>query len=183
MSRHKRTKNSKILFMKYYYHLDRSGILHKGMTINLHKFSAGTEPEVAHDLNVLYPDGVSRFGAAILSGRSMNLTNLLREREKRLEEIRLSDYSECPSRFTTFFACRTVEQAQEFRTLVNSLESKIWKIEGRGGVVKDMNFLQGRPLLALEVDGHHYWRGHTSDNPFWECLVTLPIKAIETTDD
>jgi hypothetical protein len=165
--------------MAFYYHLDRAGKLVIGMIIHLHKFANEPESEAAHDLNVLYPNGVSRFGAAILSGRSINLTSLLREREKRLEEIRLSDYPDCPSRFTTFFACRTVEEAQGFRTLVGSFESKIWKIEGQDGLVKDMNFLQGRTRLALEIDGHRYWRGHASNNPFWECLVPHPVKVIE----
>ena len=150
-----------------------------GMFIQLHRFASEIEPEAAISLNALYPQGVSRFGAAILSGRTMNLSDLVREREQRLEEIRLSDYPNCPSRFTTVFACLSVEEAQEFRRRVGSQEAKIWKLEGLHYSVKDMSFLQDRPPMALEKDGHRYWQGHASNAPFWECLVTPPVKVIE----
>jgi hypothetical protein len=94
------------------------------------------------------------------------------------EYVRRACFVDKPSRFTSFFAWETVEQAKAFR---GDNHMPIWEVECESYFRADMSLLNlGDSILMLSYKVHRYWAGLSNINavPCWEILLPLPVRGI-----
>lgn len=131
-----------------------------------------------------FPDGVSLFGYRHMT-RDVPFEQVSQEKvdlEIKCELMRRKFFGHIPSRFQSFFAFETINEAIEFcdsTTQESGIVGSIWEVEAdrihhRG----DMELLM--PGRSTEPDLFAYWNGKPQDGvkPTWECLVVPPVKMI-----
>ena len=172
--------------MARFFHLDRRGALSPGDQLTLTRIKDDGTPQAA-ELARMYPYGVSRFGLACL-WRGTKMSEVVRLRELSLEGIRLEYYPHRPSRFASFFACRTAEEAIALRAEMTCEDKSIWLVECNAFVTLDMTFMNYMPRYlpaaipkSWQEKFHRYWSGESSENPKWECLLTQPVTVLGVT--
>lgn len=99
------------------------------------------------------------------------------------EYIRRAEFSDRPSRFTSFFAWENLEQAKKFRETHGNETMNIWKLEAKTFFRADMSLLTlgTSSILTLSYFAHRYWSGLPNlqdSDTLWEFLLPLPIKAL-----
>jgi|GEM_PF-6458652 len=137
-----------------------------------------------------HPDGLSYFGIRHLfpgkdTQTNEKLKNQLRA-ENLYEETRRNFFPNKPSRFSSFFACKTLLDANklinnEFKCSESHPPYKIYQIECRNYFIFDMNLLRtdfSKGKEEIKNFANRYWSQEKSNNPFWEVLCEPPIKII-----
>lgn len=152
-------------FFKFY-HADRAGTLHEGMTI--------------------LPDGegLSRFGRKYSGYFGVQLKDMpdMAQRELRAEIIRSkTEYfsRNCPSRFSCFFGAPTIHDAVRFASAVTPAPPhsiKIFEVYANDYFIADMNNLDAHSEDPERISMliHDYWstkvyQGTRSQTPIYEC--------------
>ena len=96
------------------------------------------------------------------------------------EQIRKQNYADKPSRFESIFTCDSIENAKLFLKSYPEKKIKIYKIQAERFFKADMKLLSvGFRPIDIFILAHKYWQGKSSDDPFWEYIVELPVKIIE----
>jgi len=164
--------------------VDRNRTLKENQIITLVKYSDVKPPELQIHIDYLFPGGVSYHGESyMLSGKRL-ATGVSEGIELLFEYVRKSYFSNCPSRFQSFFGMENIDQAVSFRSKYGTADSVIWEVESDVAFKADMRLLtlQGS-LLILSYNAHRYWGGISSgDNPVWEYLMVPPVKVIRKID-
>jgi hypothetical protein len=123
------------------YHVDLKGSLMPNMPIHLR--TPWLTPENMPFWNELFPDGVSVFGFSLLESHNLNSEQVFISQainEFNFEYVRRNKYPEMPSRFQSFFTCKSIEDAKKWASILNlsllkpqnqSKEASIvvWKVE------------------------------------------------------
>jgi hypothetical protein len=77
------------------------------------------------------------------------------------------------SRFASFFACGSLDDAVQFRRSKGDMAAPIYRVSGQVAFRPDMKMLLLGPTAAGAVlFGRKYWRGEATASPFWEYLLS-----------
>lgn len=179
--------------MGRYFHVDRvRGRLKADQVIQLVYPKMGVDgcSDKANLYTCMFPAGVSLHGWQYLlckdrprpSEDRMGLIEVL------AEEIRRLDYGGRVSRFQSFFAFHTVEEAERFIrmypvTLADGREAcqgDIWEVEGDDvRFESDMRRLSlGDCWLDALVNLHAYWQGRFTSDALCEVLLRPPVRIV-----
>lgn len=186
--------------MSTFFTVDRRGILHQDQILNLtiHNdikihwnngvpefdllYEDGRqEDELQAHVNKLFANGVSTHGNQyFLDGQSYtSVTSPFIE--LLFEYVRRSYFAEKPSRFESFFACESLEQARAFRAKYGN--GTIWKVECDDAFRADMSLLtiEQESILLTSYSAHRYWSGLADFRgpSFWEYLLTPPVHVLK----
>lgn len=165
------------------YTVDRLRHLHLGKVLTLEEHLDIDPPELQVHLNDLFPSGVTQHGDAyfISSGQVPQIASP--NIELIWEYVRRSRFSNRPSRFESVFACQSLSDAQNWRSLYGHPTDPIWLVETQQGFLADMNLLtQENSVLVTSLLAHLYWKGETHSSvftPFWEWLLVPPVRVIK----
>lgn len=180
--------------MPEFYHVDRvRGRLKPGQVIGLmHDKSAITDKtNRAASYLSMFPDGVTYHGWEYLLNVERispheDVTGMI---EVLAEFIRRSYYPERVCRFQSFFACKTIQDAERFISLypITTPEGKtrhqgdIWLVQCDAAAFEgDMTFLGlGDCWIDAITKLNLYWAGETGPNPLWEVLLKPPVIVVK----
>lgn len=109
-------------------------------------------------------------------------------REKILEEIRVREFPNLPSRMTSIFLCENIESAKSFRDTNGRFADILYEVEivdkEKPLFRTDWNLLNWPPtpflLKQLEEISYNYWEPENIQNP--EILTESRIKIIRRCD-
>src|SRR5271157_350037 len=159
-----------------FYHLEsRSEILHENFVMELMPIGLDDEPKRMTVLNVRFPEGVSQFGYTLIH-RHQEIYKWKRRQEILYERIRFQCYPRCPSRYVSFFACGSLEDAKRLRPQFydHSCEAprdRIWKVEGVPAFRADMMLFPCPKSTGPHERACDYWSGKRSKEPLIEYLL------------
>lgn len=175
--------------MTIFYHVDRMGtVLEPGKIIDLNYNAENlfrNTDRFRHFVD-MFPDGVSYHGHRYL----LATTEMLPENDSSgmiellAEYIRQVHYGNRFSRLQSFFAFKTLEEANRFVGMFPSKSEmpkyNIWEVEcDNQEFVSDMRRLNlGKCWLDASLNLHNYWRGVYTDKPIEEVLLRPPVKIL-----
>jgi Protein of unknown function (DUF2441) len=130
-----------------------------------------------------FPDGVSYHGFSYWN-KGTGATAEQYERETLLEAVRRAHYPNLPSRFVSCFAWESLDVARELQSLkeprdIEWKNALIWKVEAEQVFRADMNWLAPIFMLDPQTNALNYWEGRACPVPMWECVLPLPVTAVE----
>jgi hypothetical protein len=158
-----------------------------GHIFSLIRFRVANGSEFANDYEEWqqsFPEGLSVFGMRHMTPDQPfgEVPPAKVKLEMECEDFRKKYFADKPSRFQSFFAMATLDEAIAFRDGTKrktGLVGSIWEIDAdsvqhRG----DMRLLT--PDRCSEANLRAYWEGRPLDGgePTWECLVIPPVKMI-----
>ena len=177
------------------YHVDRVNSLAPGMSLTLEKPQAN-EPTAPY-LNDYFPDGISRAGDVYIGDLLFYLPDIAqRFKEIEFELARRTHFTDMPSRFQSFFCCKTMDSAQQWLKLLGPLDGInpiIWEVEIAGPTFEldafwrdrkcstnVAGYINGQIYCHWEnmLDAHRYWSGIISDSPSLELMTSLSTPVI-----
>jgi len=171
--------------MAIFFHVDVRGEIKAGDMLTTMPVKSSSYPEDAVELNRMFPQGLSYFGATIMlhMGHEGSDTVI----EQILETIRREFRQKCgvdyPSRMTSLFACRDLQSTRQFRDRFQRKDGRIWEVECDDYFKGDMDFV----CHELTEDHNlavYYWQSRQkSVKPFWEYLLRPPVKVIREISD
>ncbi|MEI9899703.1 MAG: DUF2441 domain-containing protein [Hyphomicrobium sp.] len=94
-------------------------------------------------------------------------------RELIMEQIRLAEFPDAPSRQTCLFACETLQEARYWRTRIGELNSSVCSLRVEGWIHRcDARLLlaDSEPLSVTMDQARQYWRGERGANAEIETL-------------
>lgn len=145
-----------------------------------------TAAEFKGSININFPKGLSNFGSHFLlnpqrslkGGTFFGMDEYIIEAS--LELVRKLRFPERNSRFSSFFACLTLEDARKLREDQFGGVGFIYKVSCKHYFQADMRFLrQALSIVGIEIVAMKYWSGIASPDPFWEILMNGPVKILE----
>ncbi|HHX62151.1 MAG TPA: hypothetical protein GX707_15795 [Epulopiscium sp.] len=170
------------------YHIDRTNSLKEGDIIELQIFDDIKPAFLGQILNSNYPEGLSRHGGLyyISQSNQVNMKEFILE--NLLEYERLLKFPDKVSRFESFFASQTLDEALIWKSILshNPLDKfTIWEVEfnHENYLHLDSSWLycdiyNFSPLYTAFF-ANKYWSGETSENPKMELLIKPPIKIVK----
>lgn len=170
--------------MAFFYHVDFRGEIREGDVLSTMPVTPSQFPDDADELNRMFPDGLSFFGATMLH---MEFESIDETIEQILESVRRKFSDKCrvkfPSRMSSLFACDNFEAAKIFRDNHNRGTARIWRVEAADFFRGDMNYI-GKEMTEDHDLAVHYWQGRArTESPVWEFLLRPPIKVICLVDE
>lgn len=185
-----------------YYHIDRSNALSEGQIININKEFTPNNDSGKLLIKKLFPDGVSAHGMHYLNDNvyffdtglplfeniaTSNNYNSIYFAEYTFELVRRTFFPLMPSRYTSLFALKKLDEINQWPELTNS-RYRIFEIETIDEFpVFDANLMKGglcfnltkmyqgfSPSLNFKL-AFSYWNGEISETPKPEVLLPLPI--------
>ena len=163
---------------KTLYTVDSLNLLSENYSIDLTQHTDLDPPFLQEHVDDLFPEGVSRHGNQYFLNGKSDLMLAEPQIELVVEYVRRACYPQYPSRFQSFFAVETIQQAQQFRQNYNAGNGSIWQIEVDTKQIfkADMNLLSIKSsILGTSFAAHEYWKVNMSPAPFMEYLVQLPV--------
>lgn len=160
-----------------FYLVDRRNSLSEGLIMDLVKYNDITPSILQNHLNEMFPNGVTNHGNQYFAGSNSDPKLTEPQLEVLAEYIRRAHFSDLPSRFQSIFAVDRIELAKEFANIYG--QGKIWEVEAKEYFKADMALLLQQPsTLGNSYQLNEYWKGSSSDTPFWEYLLKPPVKVI-----
>lgn len=164
------------------YHIDRRSALKPDFIIELRDHTEKFNDK-SGTMNMLYPGGISNHGllyhSLVPSPENAAFLESVFEYERRL------NFPEKQSRFQSFFASETIEDALKWNMSFNKNGScPIWEVEfNHSNYLKldqswTSNFQPGSPYISMANNANRYWSGELTEIPFMELLILPPIKII-----
>lgn len=96
-----------------------------------------------------------------------------------IELIRRAEFEDEPSRFQSFFAWPTLEDAEKFIEENRTGGKPIFKVKCEDYKIRDMELAE-TPYFGIGFDkARKYWKGNPGDAPTWEVVMEPPIEALE----
>lgn len=158
-------------------------------------------------LRDLYPEGLSRHGvryAGTMVGTDQNVTTpgpsepLVAFRDMADTETdrvfstptttlfewffeleRLAEFSDCHSRFQSFFAWESREQISDLPQNQGQ-EPQVVTVQCEDYTRRDMSLVEFESFSQGVANARRYWQGESSDDPVWEIVMEPPVNVIET---
>ncbi|EFK35002.1 Uncharacterised protein [Chryseobacterium gleum] len=134
----------------------------------------------------LYPHGISRHGMQYLYGSIDHVYDQYHHSyvsnyhaiEIIFELIRLLKFPSNPSRFTSTYAWETFEDAIRFKLENCNGCGDIYKVSCENYFKADMNLLLLGSIPGAMIFAEKYWKGESTKNPLWECLLYGPVNIL-----
>jgi len=170
--------------MSIFYHVDRSEALNPNDEIKLVHHNDLVPDFLQEHVDSLFPDGVSVHGDRYFLNNASSAVGVDPIIELVFEYVRRSNYPHRQSRFQSFFAFKSFNDAIDFREKYGN--GVIWEVEcdDSRAFTADMNNLTlNDSLLVLSYRASCYWGGlpnASNQSPIWEVLLTPPIKIIRS---
>lgn len=180
--------------MPEFYHVDRvRGRFNVGQIVTLvyDKSAITDRTNRAANFVSMFPDGVTYHGWEYLLNdrRSSPHQDTIGIIEMLAEYIRRSHYPERLSRFQSFFACKTIQDAERFISLYpitmpggqTKHQGDIWLVQCDTVAFQgDMTYLGlGDCWIDAITKLHLYWSGESGQDPLWEVLLKPPVTMIK----
>ena len=172
------------------YRVDRRNEMHEGQQMSLHsprdmENEAWKVPrEMTLTLERLFPEGVTTHANTYIGTGLYLADSGMQVCELIFEYVRLSLFSEKPSRYQAFFGFERPED----RTKVAAFNSSdpIYEVEVQNYSKHDMNWLVN-PTSELSIPmimmlAEKYWSGKKTENPIMEILFLPPAKVLRHVD-
>ncbi|MEH2485884.1 hypothetical protein [Bradyrhizobium sp. AZCC 2230] len=129
----------------------------------------------------LFPQGLSRHGwqylflrkDAILGSDGFAYSAHEWMIELVFENYRLAHFPKRPSRFISYFAWQTIEQARAFK----GPQQHIYELDGDGFVADQVWLTLGVQGIASYYNAEKYWSGAGSAKPRWEIVLPAPVQV------
>lgn len=147
-----------------------------------------SESELKTHLIELFPDGLSFHGWQYLLDRhdfekigtsQISYVNHEVTVELIFEYVRRASYPKLPSRFQSFFAWGSIEEARAFR----QNQQPIYQLECKQFFKADQKLLtSGVQNIAGSLCAHKYWSGKATNEPRWEYLLLPPVTVTKRVD-
>lgn len=184
--------------MSTFFHVDRCRSLRPRKIIELVHYYDIKPKDFQEHANLLFPKGFSRHGRRYFVSSEIkiefekyeikancvittkNCANAIIE--ILFEYMRRSYFPDKPSRFQSFHALQSLDDAKKFRKNYFNSRGIIWEVGCDNTFKADMNFLKLEgSLLELSFRVHRYWSGQKGEQePFWEFLLTPPVRIIKS---
>lgn len=170
--------------MTIYYHIDRLGTLRSDSVIGLTRYDDIDPEALQQHVDQLFPEGVSSHGERYFLRNGTPAIVISPAIELLFEYVRRSSYADKPSRFQSFFAFGSLNDASNFREKFCNSQGTIWRVEydDSGAFKADMNVLTLRDsLLVSSYRAHRYWQGlpdPSGEPPVWEYLLPPPVTIL-----
>ena len=150
------------------------------MVISLARYTDGVPPYLQAHVDQLFPDGLSIHGKRYLIDPDSRGNLPSAAIELLFEHVRRASFSECPSRFQSFFACTSIEDAHEFRKSYGNESVSIFEIYTENEFFKgNMRLLDNNQTnLVCSYLAHEYWTGNPGPSELvglTEVLLNLPV--------
>lgn len=180
--------------MPEFFHVDRiRGRLNEGQVISFifDQSSITDSNNRAANFISMFPEGVTCHGwEYLLKDRRISPDKDKNGMIEMLAEyIRRSHYPDRLSRFQSFFACRTIQDAERFISLspITTPEGQvrhqgdIWVVQCENVALEaDMKFLGlGDSWIDAITKLHLYWAGEIGEDPLKELLLKPPITVVK----
>ncbi|MCE4064369.1 DUF2441 domain-containing protein [Chryseobacterium gleum] len=135
----------------------------------------------------LYPHGISSHGTQYLYDRidhvydqyGNSYVSNYHAIEIIFELIRLLNFPSKPSRFTSAFAWDTLDDAISFKMKICDGFGDIYKVSCENHFKADMNLLLLGSIPGAMIFADKYWKGESSKEPLWECLLYGQVNILE----
>lgn len=96
------------------------------------------------------------------------------------ELIRRAEFEEAQSRFQSYFAWPTLEDAEQFITEHRTKGQAIFKVQCDNYELRDMDLVETPYLGVAYANARQYWKAeHGSETPTWEVVMEPPIQVVE----
>ena len=156
-----------------FYHVDRTDTIKNLKTIELihpHVLPA----ELNETLLELFPGGLSKHGNqyAIESFKGFHTET---STEQIFELYRQMYFPDKPSRFQSFFAFTSLEDAKNFALKYPFFKIYEVSIDHENYHIGDMNLVKGETIIQCHKYVLDYWSGRLSNEPLKEALLIPPI--------
>ena len=146
-----------------------------------------TQDDAKNLIDTLYPNGISNHGKQYLydkynwinDNKQNSYVSYLHIIEITFELVRLWKFPNKPSRFTSMFGCLTIEDAHRFKIEKCNNIGTIYKVATDSFFKADMHLLLTATIPGNIIIAERYWTGQQGANPFWEVLMTAPVKILE----
>ena len=166
--------------MKQFYTVDRLSKLQGGQVLQLLKSKDLHPKELQTHVDALFADGVSPHGDKYFLRNSSLASVASPAIEFLFEYVRRAHSPRRPSRFQSWFATESIEDAKSFRTKFGG-SGPIWQVTAAIHFRANMNLLtSNHTSLVYSWFAHTYWRGEAGPvDPFWEVLLVPPVRVLE----
>lgn len=141
-------------------------------------------PELGRDPNTDYPFADPQKQLLVVFKHNWDENRFRAQQlvEHLFEDVRQREFRRKPSRFQSLFAFESVQDAKRFKHNYNRLHHYIYEVEiiERAKTHKgDMHWLDCAALSFDEIEerARAYWRGQSSEAPFWEWLIEGSVKV------
>lgn len=147
----------------------------------------GTVVDTRSILTSWFPQGFTNHGGAYIAAAWRGIPNQAIFVEQPLELIaelvRRLEFPAMPSRLQSLFACRSLSEAQAFRSQARAPHAKIFEVDSEVSFVGDMQLIHmgSSPASCLELV-RKYWRGEASGSPTFEVLLSCPVRVLAVAD-
>lgn len=155
-----------------FYHVDRTDTIKNLKTIELIK--PIVPEEFKETLLELFPNGLSYHGVhyALQSSEEQHISTSI---EQIFELYRQMYFPDKPSRFQSFFAFTSLEDAIKFAPYSSIYEVKS---DNDNYHIGDMNLIKGETIIQCHKFALDYWSGHFTAKPIKEVLLIPPIHIL-----
>ena len=170
------------------YHVDRANTLTAGQIIDYRQANLASDaPDyLKTGIEKFFEGGISRHGQEYLQRPILVSGNPITVEsdtylEVILELIRQKMYPDLPSRYQSFFAYGSIDQAKAwFNPNLPYITTSIWEVESEKSCKFDIGWLKtGRNVAESFHYAINYWEGNTyTEAPEPEYLLKLPVKVI-----
>jgi len=99
------------------------------------------------------------------------------------ELIRRAEFEEARSRFQSYFAWPSLEEAEQFITDHRGEKQSVFKLRCDNYELRDMDLIQVSHIGSGLANARQYWKGEAgSETPTWEVVMEPPIDVVEQVD-
>lgn len=173
-----------------FYHIDRAKKLSEGQVLQLNEAPAinnliidgnNMSEEFNAALDDLFNSRLSNHGRGYIY--NLDPENTMIKMELTFELIRKIFFSNCPSRYKSFYAVGRGELGRlmdEFGENFNTCN--IYEVKSDNCFKADMHLLKGDGRIIDIIYAKKYWSQEESDNPLIEYLLEYPIKVVRRID-
>ena len=99
------------------------------------------------------------------------------------ELLRRAEFEEAQSRFQSYFAWPSLEDAEQFITDHRDEEQTLFKVRCDKYELRDMDLIQASHIGSGLANARQYWKGEAgSETPTWEVVMEPPIDVVEQVD-
>lgn len=166
-------------FVKKFYTVDRANRLNEGDVISLQHHDDVAPDFLQNHVDKMFSEGFSFHGEQYLLKNDSRGNISSPSIELLFEHVRQAHFPSITSRFQSFFACESYEEAIKFRNEFGSDSNKFYEVFTENEHFKgNMNLLNNNQTsLLCSYLSHQYWEGNSIAElgEFWEVLLSLPV--------
>lgn len=165
--------------LKIFYAVDRAKGLEEGCVIDLVKHQDINPSFLQEHVDSMFPSGVSVHGDKYFLFNGAKGAIATPAIELLFEYVRRAHFHNITSRYESFFAWQTIEEAKYFRLKFGDINDRIFEIRSANKFFRaNMNLLNNElSTLGCSYLANEYWKGGEGPvgHHLWEYLLDLPV--------